>query len=74
MCKELTVLVATALMLAMMLASAGMDLKRRRRSVARPRGLLLASASTHNAVQVENCTSVRCQGTLSGPSYPQVEQ
>ena len=40
--------------------------------VARPRGLLLVSARTHNAVQVENCTSVRCQGTLSGPSYPQV--
>jgi hypothetical protein len=71
--KELTVLVATALMLAMMLASAGMDLKRRRRSVARPRGLL-ASARTHNAVQVQNCTSVRCQGTLLSPSYPQVEQ
>jgi hypothetical protein len=40
-------------------------------SVARPRGLLLVSARTHNAVQVENCTFVRCQGTLSGPSYPQ---
>ncbi len=74
MSKELTVLVATALMLAMMLASARMDLKRRRRSVARPRGLLLASSGTHNAVQVQTCTSVRCQGTLSGPSYPQVEQ
>jgi hypothetical protein len=47
--KKLTVLVATAFMLAMMLASAGMDLKRRRRSVARPRGLLLKSARTHNA-------------------------
>jgi hypothetical protein len=65
--KKLTVLVATALMLAMMLASAGMDLKRRRRSVARPRELLLASARAHNAVQVENCTSVRCQGILSSP-------
>ena len=41
--------------------------------VARPRGLLLVSARTHNAVQVENCTFVRCQGTLSGPSYPQVQ-
>ena len=41
--------------------------------VARPRGLILVSARTHNAVQVENCTFVRCQGTLSGPSYPQVQ-
>jgi hypothetical protein len=40
--------------------------------VTRPRELLLVSARTHNAVQVENCTFVRCQGTLSGPSYPQV--
>ena len=41
--------------------------------VARPHGLLLVPARTHNAVQVENCTFVRCQGTLSGPSYPQVQ-
>ena len=60
MSKELTVLVATALMLAMMLAFAGMDFERRHRSVARPRGLLLASPRTHNAVQVQTCTSVRC--------------
>ena len=38
--------------------------------VAWPHGLLLVPARTHNAVQVENCTFVRCQGTLSGPSYP----
>src|SRR5215211_6889845 len=34
------------------------------------RGRLRESAGTHNAAQVQNCPIVRCQGTLSGPSYP----